>query len=231
MSSRFLAACALLLAIASARETWADGLRERAVLPELMHALHARYPLVTDWQVAPLGTNDAPAGLDSGAPVRIDVLKVGARSAVRVRTSAAGGPLQQRTLWFSVAGLHPVLTVTRSLAAGTILDATQVALAERDIVAANCKPLAEATGIENLRTRVALRAGAVVCSRSVEPRPPVSRGEAVTVRYLGRIVALTAGGVAQSDGEVGRVIAIRNPSSREVFRAVVSGPKEVTIHE
>lgn len=230
MRARLLTA-SILLAACAAGSTRADGLQERVLLPVLMNALTARYPAVTSWQVQPLERRaEARAREETGA-AQVDVVRIGPRSAVRVRTPAGDGTLVQRTMWYSVAGMQSVLTANRSLSAGSALDSGRVAYAERDVVSADCAPLTDATGIENLRTRVAVRTGEVLCAGAVEPRPPVSRGEKITVIYRGPVVALTASGVAQSDGELGHLIFVRNPASRESFQAVVSGPQEVTIHD
>jgi flagella basal body P-ring formation protein FlgA len=99
------------------------------------------------------------------------------------------------------------------------------------VLAANCEPLVEPSQLDGMRLKTSVRAGEVLCAGVLEPRPPVARGEAVTVRYVGRTVALTTRGVAQADAGLGRPVMIRNPSSHQAFGAVVSGPGEVTIHD
>jgi len=59
----------------------------------------------------------------------------------------------------------------------------------------------------------------------------VTRGEEIVVRYVGPNVSLTTNGVAQHDAGVGDSLLVLNPHSHDLFRAVVSGAREVTIHE
>jgi hypothetical protein len=66
---------------------------------------------------------------------------------------------------------------------------------------------------------------------AIEPRPLVARGEEITVRYVSPNVVLTINGVAQNDGAAGDSLLVLNPRSHNLFRAVVSGAREVTIHE
>ncbi len=204
---------------------------EELATASLLRALEDKYANVTRWDVRPLGRSGREAMASHDRETQIRVLHVGSRSAVRLRSRDARGALSQTTLWYAVQGIRPVLLAERALAAGVPLDPADVAAAEHDVLAANCEPLDQAAPLATLRTKIAVRAGAVLCERSVEPRPPVAKGEIVTVHYSGRTVALTTNGVAQADGTLGRAVTIRNASSREAFRAVVSGPGEVTIHE
>lgn len=196
----------------------------------LLEALQAQYRQVVYWDLQPLGRVDREPQ-ERAATAQIRVLQLGPRSAVQLRMRDDEGELLRRTLWFSVQGMQSVLTAGRGLAAGTALATEDVEVRERDVLAANCEPLVEPAQLEGMRMKTAVRAGAVLCARALEPRPPVARGEAVTVRYLGRSVAVTTRGVAQADADLGRPVMIRNPSSHQTFRAVVSGPGEVTIHD
>ncbi len=200
----------------------------------LLKALQAKYANVVRWDVQPLGRFERErfaTHAQTQRETQVSVVHVGPRSAVRLRSRNARGALDQTTLWYAVQGVRPVLLAERSLAAGVALDPADVSATEHDVLAANCEPVDQAAALATLRTKVAVRAGGVLCERAVEPRPPVAKGETVTVRYLGRTVALTTSGVAQADGALGRAVTIRNPSSREAFRAVVSGAGEVTVHE
>jgi flagella basal body P-ring formation protein FlgA len=111
------------------------------------------------------------------------------------------------------------------------IDAGDVQLAEGNILAANCDPLVDPAQLSGKRAKKTLRANEIVCAAAVEPRPLVARGEEIVVRYVGSKVSLTTNGVAQNDGMAGQSLLVLNPHSHDLFRAVVSGAREVTIHE
>jgi flagella basal body P-ring formation protein FlgA len=191
----------------------------QAVEALLRGALQTRYPDVVRWQIKPLsGTSDSPA--DVSMPPRI--VQLGARSAVRVGSQSH---------WYSVAGFQPVLVATRRISAKEALALHDGKILEKNVLAAGCVPLADTASLEGARAKRSFVADQIICQEFIELRPAVSRGEQVTVHYVGERVALIAKGVAQADGAVGDSILVRNAGSPNPFRVRVSGPHEVTIHE
>jgi flagella basal body P-ring formation protein FlgA len=189
----------------------------------LRTSLQTRFPNVQRWEIRKF--DDGPrvsAGVNANADVAPNVLRVGARSAVRVG---------RRLQWFAVAGFQDVVSAARSLGAGVAFGAGDVRIEERDVVGANCDPLTNVSVLTGMRTRRPLRMNEVVCSQAVEPRPTVARGETVTVRYVGARVVLLTKGIAKADGNVGDLLAVSNVKSKDAFAATVSGAGEVTVHE
>jgi flagella basal body P-ring formation protein FlgA len=182
----------------------------------LLDSLRNRFPLVERWEVHPFGREEVNTG---GA---IKVLQLGARSAVRI------GP---KTYWYTVSGYRNVVSATRWTAAGEALDSHTGRIEERDIVAAACEPLTQLAQLRGMRARKTLHENDVVCVTSIEPRPAVARGEAVTVTYVGEHITLTTKAIAQADGAVGDTLLVRSSREQSVFPAQVSGTGEVTIHE
>jgi flagella basal body P-ring formation protein FlgA len=82
-----------------------------------------------------------------------------------------------------------------------------------------------------MRSRRALREGAAICREALEPRPAVSRGEDVVVRYVSAAISIQGKAVAQADAEIGQSVYVMNPTNRDPFRAVVSAMREVVVHE
>lgn len=181
----------------------------------LRASLVERYPSVTRWEIKPFA-EDMPDASEA------KVVLLGPRSAVKVG---------RRVYWYSVAGFSQVVNTTRGLAPGQALEPRDGQVSESNILAANCEPVTDPTALSGKRTRKALRANEVVCVSAIEPRPLVARGEEITVRYVSSNVVLTINGVAQSDGAAGDSLLVLNPRSHDLFRAVVSGAREVTIHE
>ena len=239
----FASVATALAAVAAAAAPGEAVLREQ---------LAQRYPKVTRWDVRPLanahsivahgatasdgataapgttasdGVTAAPGttasdGVTADAPAAVALL--GPRSAVRVRN---------RVFWYDVAGFEDAVTVIHGVSRGDPLEPTDATLSERDVVAAHCDALRAVDALNGMRASRTLRANQIVCADSIEKRPPVTRGEEVTVRYLGPKVTLTTKGIAESDAALGAALLVRNPESHDSFRAVASGIGEVTINE
>jgi flagella basal body P-ring formation protein FlgA len=210
----------LLVSLLVASTVRADGDR---VEDMLRSTLQQKYPDVRRWEIRKFadgtrGDTGASANTDA-AP---DVLRVGARSAVRVG---------RRLQWFAVAGFQDVVSATRSIGAGEAIGGGDVRIEERDVIGAKCDPLTSLSALNGMRTRRALRVNEVICARAVEPRPTVARGETVVVRYVGARVVLLTKGVAEADGNVGDLLPVSAMNSKDSFAATVSATGEVIVHE
>lgn len=182
----------------------------------LAAALHERYPAVVRWEIHAFAGVTPP---EASAP---SVVRLGSRSAVR-----AGS----HVYWYTVSGYEPAVHATRTISQGEALESTAGHVTETDVLAAACDPLTDLSSLQNSRARHTLRADQVICKTSVEPRPPVARGDDVTVRFLGERVSITAKATAQSDGTLGEQVVVKSPDTARLYSAVVSGEREVAIHE
>lgn len=182
----------------------------------LLADLQQRYPDVIRWEIKPL----AAAAPDEAQGT--EVVLLGARSAVRVRN---------HVYWYSVAGFARVVSAVRAISLGEALGVRDGQLLEGNVVAANCRPLTDLQALTGRRAKKALSAQQIICLTALEEQPAVARGAEVVVHYVGGSVNLTTTGIAESDAAVGDALLVRNPRSRDHFRAVVSGTKEVTVHE
>jgi flagella basal body P-ring formation protein FlgA len=197
---------------------------------ELAAELARRRPQVTHWSIEPLPSRGRLAGGNVEHVSETKVVRLGARSAVRLAWTTAGKKFVH-TAWFSVSGMQPVMTATSALKAGDMLDGLVYASAERDVVGIACTPITERAALTGLRTTRSLSAGDPICEERVEPRPPVARGDEVTVRSVAGPVTIIAKGIAQQDGKLGEVLRIKNPQNRELYLAAVAGDREVVVHE
>jgi flagella basal body P-ring formation protein FlgA len=192
--------------------------------------LRTAYPSVTQWEVVPLRPGTS-AGSAMTGDLSVFVTRVGVRSAVWVAPRTSADRSRGELLWYSVAGFGPAAVSTRSLSRGTVLDVQDGIVASADLVAAGCVPLDSPAGLVGMRTKITIGAGEVICTSAIEARPPVARGDEVTVRYVAGPVVLTTRAVAQSDGLVGKTVLVRNTGSGDFFRATVSGKAEVRVDE
>jgi flagella basal body P-ring formation protein FlgA len=189
-----------------------------AVAGALEEALRTRYPDVVRFEMA---------ALDSESVARVQeptvVVRVGARSAVAGEDG--------RLVWFAVRGYRDVVVAARPLAPRADVTAGDVLVAERDVLGLACTPLADTAALATVWTTRGVREGDVLCHDALAPKPPVVRGAAVTVLYAASRVRITTTARAEHDARLGERAAMRNPQSREIYYAVVSGVNEVTVHE
>lgn len=212
--------------VASTNETgW-----QAAAESNLLAALRREYPQVQQWNLTAAVSERQRDRLNDIEVTAATVMQTGARSAVRLEWTA-GGRRARTTLWFVTQGLQGVLVASRYLAAGAPLQSTDASAMERDVMPLACRPLVSSDMLAGTRTKVPLHEDDVICSDDIEPRPAVSRGEAVRVKFIAGRVAVTSKAIAQADGNIGAVLKVRNPSSGLTYLAEVIGEQEVFAHE
>jgi flagella basal body P-ring formation protein FlgA len=194
----------------------------------LRERLAETYPAVTRWEISLLPPTSATI---ADAHPSITVTRLGERSAVWVGSRSLGADRHGTLFWFSVAGYAPAVTAVRVLTAGTPLDAQDGAVMERNILSGDCRPIEDPALLSGKRVRRLLHSGEPICADLLEPMPPVARGQEVTLLYTGHSFTLTARGVAQADGLLGKRVTVRNTSSGDLFTATVTGNAEVSVDE
>lgn len=207
-----MAILALFLAVSTAAQ---------GVPAALEAGLRAKYPEVVRWEIAALDAARAARSARENGPVT--VVRLGARSAVAVDES--------RPLWFAVRGFRTVAVAARNLAARSAAAAEDFTLEERDVLGIGCTPLADLGAVAGTWTRRNVRAGDVLCGDALEPKPPVARGAEVAVVYSAQRIRLVAKARAERDANLGERLPVRNPTTGEIYFAVVSGDNEVTAHD
>lgn len=223
-----------LAAVAAGAATQPDSVTTPAIAAgeaALRARLETAYPRVTRWDIVPLRPGASVAATATTGDLSAFVTRVGVRSAVWVTPRSSVDRARGELLWYSVAGYGPAAVATQRLARGTVLDPQDGAMASGDLVAAGCTALDSPGALQGMRTRITIDAGEVICTSAIEARPPVVRGDEVTVRYVAGPVVLTARAVAQADGVVGKSVLVRSTGSGDFFRATVSGKAEVRVDE
>jgi flagella basal body P-ring formation protein FlgA len=208
-----------------AAEVWLD-----AAQSALLDALRCEHPDVQQWDLEARVSERQRERLRDAVPLNVQVTATGARSAVRIEW-LADGRRARTTVWFAASGMAPALVVRRAVRAGEPLQPGDAVLAEHDVMTLGCEPLTVAEALLGTRTRVPLSASEAICAGAVEPRPAVSRGEEVVVRFVAGRVAVSGRAIALTDGIVGSQLKVRNPSSGMTFMAEVVGEQEVFAHE
>jgi flagella basal body P-ring formation protein FlgA len=133
-------------------------------------------------------------------------------------------------VWFKVEAYRRVMVAKAVIAAGTAYDAGLFAPELRDAAALPGPALALEDDSRQLRLKRAFRPGDVALRSDLEPIPFVARNQDLTVKIVTGAILIEAPGVALSDGRLGSVIRVQNPSSKEIYRARVVDQGVVSIN-
>jgi len=173
----------------------------------------------------------APAGLsavlDAGAVQRIarehGLDWDNPQNLQRIVVPSVGGP---------VAGAGPmveVLTYSHSIAAGEIVQPTDIAYGKVPSFAVPADAPRDADGVIGKTARRPLRSGAAVADRDLSNSILIKRDDLVEVGYHSDGVSLTLQGKAMADAAQGEPVSIMNMASKKVIQAVVTGPDEAVV--
>ena len=94
-----------------------------------------------------------------------------------------------------------------------------------------CEPLGGLADAADRVLRRQVSPGSPLCEADLVARPPVARGDRVSVAVARGPVTLVASAQAEENGNAGAVIRVRNPATRDVYFARVTGPRQVRVDE
>ena len=117
-----------------------------------------------------------------------------------------------------------VLTYVRSLAAGDIIQPSDVIWSTVQAHQAPAGGPQDADQVVGLSAKRALRAGAVVASRDLASPQVIARNDMVEVAYISGGVELTVTGKATRDASAGEAVPVLNTQSGRTIDAVAVGP-------
>ena len=120
-----------------------------------------------------------------------------------------------------------VLTYARSLAAGDIVQPTDLVWAK--VAAAPQDAPSDADQVIGLAAKRPLRAGAAVSARDVSAPQVIKIGDIVTVTYEAEGVSLALQGKAMTAAAQGDTVMIQNTASKKLIQALASGPGQALI--
>jgi flagella basal body P-ring formation protein FlgA len=120
-----------------------------------------------------------------------------------------------------------VLTYTRSLSAGEIVQPTDLAWIKA--AAAPGDAPGDAEMVIGQAAKRPLRAGAVVLAHDVGSAQVIKPGDLVSVTYEAEGISLRLEGKSMGSAGVGEPLAVQNPLSKKVVQAIVTGPGEAVV--
>ena len=120
-----------------------------------------------------------------------------------------------------------VLTYTRSLNAGEIVQPTDLAWIK--VAAAPSDAPNDAATVIGQAAKRPLRAGAVVQARDYGSAQVIKAGDIVTVSFEADGISLTLEGKSMASAGVGEVLPVQNTLSKRVIQAIVTGPGQAVV--
>lgn len=138
-----------------------------------------------------------------------------------------GGPVTAAAAATAATGNVQVLTYTRSLAAGEILQPTDLAWTKA--AAAPSDAPSDAEAVLGQAAKRPLRAGAVVLTHDLGSAQVIKPGDIVNVSFEAEGVSLTLQGKSMGTAGVGENLSVQNTLSKKVVQAVVTGPGQAVV--
>ena len=139
------------------------------------------------------------------------------------------GTIETVTLSADVARQADVVVVLRQLRRGEVFSRDNVGVRRVRLTSDHGPTLDQIDLLLGQSTGRALREGAIVRVADVAPDVLVRRGQLVTVSCVSGSLVVRTVATASKDGAAGDVIAFRNPETREVFYATVTGRQTAEI--
>jgi flagella basal body P-ring formation protein FlgA len=125
----------------------------------------------------------------------------------------------------------PVVTLTRSLARGDIVKASDVALERRPRAETGNDMIAEPQAAVGLAARAALSAGRVLRNSELMKPELIARNDIVTLVYEVPGILVTARGKAGDGGAEGDLIEVTNLQSKRSVHGTITGPGRVLVSQ
>lgn len=175
----------------------------------------------------------APIGIPAGGPEPVLVAECLGSASVgevpyRVKVMQDGREMSRALVVLQVSVLAEQLVTTRAIARGETIDAADVRLESRPVVAGE-ERLAAPDLVVGAVARRDLAEGATVSRQAVRVKPVVAGGQPVVLLYVHGEFALSIPATAMGDGLLGDQINVKRSTDGQMIRATVVGPGEVEI--
>ena len=128
-----------------------------------------------------------------------------------------------------VSVMHPVVVAARPLARGQRLGPGDLRVERRDLAVVGEDAVRDPARIRGYVLTRPLGTGRVLETRLLEAPRLVDRGQRVRLVAEGAGIHISMTGVAMEAGALGETVRVRNPASRRVVDAVVTGPGKVSL--
>lgn len=122
-----------------------------------------------------------------------------------------------------------VAVAVRSLSRNTIVQPTDVQLAEREVSSLRQGYLLDLDNVIGQQVTRPVRPNQVVANHSLKAAATINKGDEVVISARGSSMFVRMPGVALEEGAMGQQIRVRNSRSQRVIRARVTAPGQVEV--
>ena len=151
------------------------------------------------------------------------------KSRVNVRVSCGGTQPWGLYVPATVSIYQPVVVAARNLSRGDTVEATDVTLDLRNILAPGTPALQEAADAIGKKVRRTIAQDIEITGNLLEEPILVRRGDNVKLTSWSGPISVRTEVKALGNGREGERIRVKNPRSDKVVQAIVSGPGEVMV--
>ena len=128
-----------------------------------------------------------------------------------------------------VKAFGPAVISKRALPRGTIIHASDLSIATRELSRAIQGYYTSSEQIEGMELRYSLANGSIIGPKALKPRYLVKRGDIVTILAESNGLHIRVKGMALMDGFRGQSIRIKNTRSKRVLQGEVIASRTVRI--
>jgi flagellar basal body P-ring formation protein FlgA len=201
----------------------------RAITELVEHSLHAQVsasPMARDARRVEVSAGALDSRLALGAcaePISVTADLSREQARVNARVSCEAPSPWSIYVPAEIRIYRPALVATRELQRGEAIGDADVALEERDVLAAGSAPLTRPDEVRGLAARRPIAANTVLSASLVEMPVQVRRGDRISVSAQSGGISVQVSGEALGTGRRGERVRVRNLQSGRVIDAVVTG--------
>ena len=206
---------------------------QNELVAELRNALAAKFKPEGTLSVEALQTWQNLRVADSNW--RLELTRVSGQAlashvTVNFRISCGNNIQGEFQLQISCSLMREVLVSSRRFNRAENLDADSFQIQTRDVLELAGTPLATTQDLGDIQMRGSISEGQVLCSRDVEPKPLVRRGQIVEAVATEGHMRIAIKAVVMEDGRAGDLINVRNLSSNKDIQARILNDHTVQVY-
>ena len=148
---------------------------------------------------------------------------------LQVQVLCAGTAPWKKFVPAEVKAFQPILVANGNIPRGTLLDLSHFSILDTDIASLRRTPISDPETAIGMELKYSLTAGAAISQEILQKPKVVKRGDLVQLVAETDSLLIRQQGEALQDGEVGKLINVRNNSSRLVVQAMVVSTGKVKV--
>jgi flagella basal body P-ring formation protein FlgA len=180
--------------------------------------------------VAPWKTIQVPDSRWKANLTRVSVQGIQPRMTLNFRIVCGDETVGEYQIQITCSVMREVLVSTRRFNRADPVSASDFQIQTRDILDVNGTPVRASAALDGIQTRSPISEGQVLCTRDIEERPLVHKGQVVEAVAVEGKMRIAVKAVAMEDGREGDLINVRNSSSNKDIQAKILNDHTVQVY-